>query len=103
MAAVGWGAYKPERDVQGSEWAREREERRVDALAARAVFGARRREEADAVGGAVAVRGIRGIRGIRAVADRSGLQPAQVLAQLAERVVVSEDGTVSVSPFAPSR
>ncbi|MGW0538549.1 hypothetical protein [Streptomyces sp. NPDC003032] len=47
MAAVGWGAYKPEHDVQGSEWAREREGRRVDALTARAVFEARRREEAD--------------------------------------------------------
>ncbi|GDY80703.1 hypothetical protein SAV31267_101880 [Streptomyces avermitilis] len=42
-------------------------------------------------------------RRIRAVADLSGLQPAQILAQLAERVVVSEDGTVSVPPFMPSR
>ncbi|MFE9446587.1 hypothetical protein ACFYO2_48775 [Streptomyces sp. NPDC006602] len=42
-------------------------------------------------------------RRIRAVAERAGLQPAQVLAQLAERVMVGEDGTVSVPPFTPSR
>jgi hypothetical protein len=29
--------------------------------------------------------------------------PAQILAQLAERVVLGEDGTVSVPPFTPSR
>jgi hypothetical protein len=40
---------------------------------------------------------------IRAVSDRAGLRPDQVLAQLAERVVVGEDGTVSVPPFTPSR
>ncbi|MFC9609070.1 hypothetical protein ACFTTN_37360 [Streptomyces niveus] len=39
---------------------------------------------------------------IRTVADQTGLQPAQVLAQLAERIVVSEDGSVSVPPFAPN-
>lgn len=40
---------------------------------------------------------------IRTVAGRTGLQPAQVLAHLAERIVVSEDGTVSVPPFTPTR
>ncbi len=40
---------------------------------------------------------------IRMVADRAGLMPARVLAQLAEQVVVGEDGTVSVPSFTPSR
>ncbi len=36
------------------------------------------------------------------VADRAGLRPSQVLTQLAEQIVVAEDGTVSVPPFTPS-
>ncbi|MEV5321728.1 hypothetical protein AB0K92_29490 [Streptomyces sp. NPDC052687] len=40
---------------------------------------------------------------VRVAAARAGLRPADVLAQLAERVVVDEDGTVSVPPFMPSR
>jgi hypothetical protein len=102
MVAAGWGAYEPECDVQDSEWAREREERRADALAARAAFEARRREESDELRAELWLSAGPGQR-IQAVADRSGLQPTQVLAQLAERVVVSEDGTVSVPPFTPSR
>ncbi|MFD3525119.1 hypothetical protein [Streptomyces sp. NPDC058653] len=39
---------------------------------------------------------------IRTVASRAGLQLTQVLAQLAERIVVSEDGSVSVPPFSPN-
>ncbi|WP_404200134.1 hypothetical protein [Streptomyces tauricus] len=38
MVAEGWAVYEPERDVQGSAWAREREERRTQALARRAVW-----------------------------------------------------------------
>ncbi|MFC9792717.1 hypothetical protein [Streptomyces sp. NPDC057695] len=39
---------------------------------------------------------------IRAAATRAGMEPVEVLAQLAERVVVGEDGTVSVPPFSPA-
>ncbi|MEV7863731.1 hypothetical protein AB0O86_34305 [Streptomyces hirsutus] len=39
---------------------------------------------------------------IRVVAGRTGLRPSEVLAQLAERIVVGEDGTVSVPSFTPS-
>lgn len=101
MTQAGWGAYEPERDAQGSEWAQERGERRAGALAARAVFEARRREEADELRAELWLSAASGWL-IRAAADRAGLMPAQVLAQLAERVVVNEDGTVSVPPFTPS-
>jgi hypothetical protein len=102
MAQAGWGAYEPERDAQGSEWAQEREERRDGALVARAAFEARRREEADELRAELWLSAAPS-RLIRAAADRAGLMPAQVVAQLAERVLVGEDGTVSVPPFTPSR
>lgn len=101
-AQAGWGEYEPERDIQGSKWAQEREERRDGALAARAALDARRREEADELRAELWLSAAPS-RLIRAAADRAGLMPAQVLAQLAERVVVGEDGTVSVPPFTPSR
>ncbi|MET8012817.1 hypothetical protein [Streptomyces sp. NPDC005266] len=102
MFQAGWGAYEPERDTQGSKWAQEREERRDGALAARAAFEARRREEADGLRAELWLSAAPS-RLIRAAADRAGLMPAQVLVQLAERVVVGDDGTVSVPPFTPSR
>ncbi|MFB8321136.1 hypothetical protein [Streptomyces sp. NPDC055954] len=39
---------------------------------------------------------------IRKSATRAGMEPVEVLAQLAERIVVGEDGTVSVPPFSPA-
>ncbi|MEV7020139.1 hypothetical protein [Streptomyces sp. NPDC093991] len=102
MAQAGWGEYEPEQDARGSTWAQEREERRDGALAARAAFEARRREEADELRAELWLSAAPS-RLIRVAADRAGLMPAQVLAQLAERVVVGEDGTVSVPPFTPSR
>jgi hypothetical protein len=102
MAAAGWGVYEPEEDAQGAKWAREREGRREDALAARAALEARRREQADELRAKLWLSAAPSRR-VRAVADRAGLNAAQVLAQLAERVVVSEDGMVSVPPFMPSR
>ncbi|MHC3456112.1 hypothetical protein [Streptomyces prasinus] len=101
MAAVGWSVYEPERDAQGSVWAREREERFAGALAVQAAFGARRGEEADELRAEVWLSAASS-RLIQAVAGRTGLRPSQVLAQLAERIVVGEDGTVSVPPFTPS-
>ncbi|MCX4564744.1 hypothetical protein [Streptomyces albogriseolus] len=102
MSQAGWGVYEPERDTEGSTWAREREERCEGALAARVAFESRRREKADEVRAELWLSAAPS-RLIREVADRAGLVPAQVLAQLAERVVVGEDGTVSVPPFTPSR
>lgn len=42
-------------------------------------------------------------RRIRAAAARAGLSPNEMLAQLAERVSVDDDGAVSVAPFTPGR
>ncbi|MFI2291699.1 hypothetical protein [Streptomyces niveus] len=101
MVAAGWDAYQPDGDTQGLAWAQERVERRETALAAHSAFQARRREEAEELRMELWLSATPS-RLLRAVAGRAGLQPAQVLAQLAERIVVSEDGTVSVPPFAPT-
>ncbi|MET8616145.1 hypothetical protein [Streptomyces misionensis] len=102
MVQAGWAVYEPERDVQGSQWAQERGERRESALAARDAFEARRREAAGELRTEVWLSAGPS-RLIRAAADRAGVAPFQLLAQLAERVVVNEDGAVSVPPFTPSR
>ncbi|MFH0240845.1 hypothetical protein ACGRHY_00005 [Streptomyces sp. HK10] len=102
MAALGWGVYEPEQDIQGSVWAREREERLAGALAAQAASGERGREGADELRAEVWLS-VASSRLVRAVAYRAGLPPSQVLAQLAERIVIGEDGTVSVPPFTPSQ
>lgn len=102
MVAAGWGAYGPEGDARGLTWAQDRAERWENALAARAALEARRREEADELRMELWLSAAPS-RLIRTVAGRTGLQPAQILAQLAERIVVSEDGTVSVPPFTPTR
>ncbi|MFH8476189.1 hypothetical protein [Streptomyces sp. NPDC018000] len=102
MAVAGWSVYEPEQDAQGSVWARGREERFAGALAAQAAFGERQEEEADELRAEVWLS-VAPSRLIRVVAGRTGLLPSQVLAQLAERIVVAEDGTVSVPPFTPSQ
>jgi hypothetical protein len=40
-------------------------------------------------------------RRLRAIADRSGLRPEQVLAQLADRVRIDEDGALTIDAFTP--
>ncbi|MFG2582978.1 hypothetical protein [Streptomyces malaysiensis] len=42
-------------------------------------------------------------RRLRAMAARAGLQPEQVLAQLADHARMNEEGTVVVAPFTPHR
>ncbi|MEW1660630.1 hypothetical protein [Streptomyces sp. NPDC093707] len=98
----GWAVYEPERDSVGSAWAAERTARREQALAAHAARLERRREAAQEVRGEVWVAAGPG-RLLRQAAARAELTPQEVLAQLAGRVVVGEDGTVSVAPFIPSR
>lgn len=99
MTATGWSVYEPERDAQGSVWAREREER--SAGAAQAAPEERRGEGADELRAEVWLSAASS-RLVGVVAGRTGLRPSEVLAQLAERIVVGEDGSVSVSPFIPS-
>lgn len=101
MTAAGWSVYEPEQDAQGSVWAREREERLTGALAAQAASAERQGEEAEELRTEVRLPAAPS-RLIQTVASRTGLRPSQVLAQLAEQIVVGEDGTVSVPPFTPS-
>ncbi|WP_432003652.1 hypothetical protein [Streptomyces sioyaensis] len=102
VEASGWAVYEPERDSVGSAWAAERTVRREQALAAHAAHLERRREAVDEVRGEVWVGAGAG-RLLRQVASRAGVTPQEVLAQVAGRVVVGEDGAVSVAPFIPSR
>ncbi|MGV4890638.1 hypothetical protein ACSR0Z_29375 [Streptomyces viridosporus] len=101
MTAAGWSVYEPERDAQGSVWAREREERLAGALATQNASGEQGREGADELRAEVRLSAASS-RLVQTVASRTGLRPSQVLAQLAERIVIGEDGTVSVPPFTPS-
>ncbi|MFD3330877.1 hypothetical protein [Streptomyces sp. NPDC058701] len=102
MDASGRDAYEPERDVQGCEWARERDERRQGVLSGHAAQLVRRQDEQDELRAELWLSAGSG-RLIRAAAAWAGLRPVEVLAQLAERVVVGGDGTVSVPPLSPSR
>ncbi|MGA5454873.1 hypothetical protein ACPCVO_50865 [Streptomyces umbrinus] len=40
-------------------------------------------------------------RRLRAIATRTGLEPEQVLAQLADQVRMDDDGALTVDPFTP--
>ncbi|MFD9813290.1 hypothetical protein [Streptomyces sp. NPDC059080] len=102
MEASDWSTYGPEGDSVGSAWAAERTVRREQALAAHAAHLERRREAAEEVRGEVWVGAGAG-RLLRQAASRAGLTPQEVLAQLVGRVVVGEDGAMSVAPFIPSR
>ncbi|MGW1469027.1 hypothetical protein ACWCPT_32365 [Streptomyces sp. NPDC002308] len=101
VAASGQDTYVPESDVRGTAWERERVERRERRLAEHGAFVAQRRERVDEVRAEVWLPPAPS-RLIRQVAEQAGLTPGQVVEQLAERVVVSNDGTVSVAPFAPA-
>ncbi|MEV7882264.1 hypothetical protein [Streptomyces microflavus] len=105
LAATGAHAYDADHDKEGSAWARERQERRAEALRAQALraqaaWAQRRREEQDELRTEVWLSGAAGRR-IRAAAARAGLTPHEVVAQLTKRVSVGENGTLSVAPFVP--
>lgn len=40
-------------------------------------------------------------RRLRAIATRTGLEPEQILAQLADQVRMNDDGTLTVDTFTP--
>ncbi|MFJ5680757.1 hypothetical protein [Streptomyces sp. NPDC093097] len=102
VEASGWAVYEPDRDSAGTTWAAERTIRRERALAAHTAHLEQRREAAQEMRGEVWLPAGPG-RLLRQAAARAGLTPQEVLAQLASRVAVGEDGTVSVAPFIPSR
>ncbi|WP_438270827.1 hypothetical protein [Streptomyces anulatus] len=100
--AASAGVYDGDLDKTGCAWAREREERRTTALRNHAARMQRRQDERDELSAEVRVGAAAGRR-VRAVAARTGLTPHEVLAQLAERVSVDDDGAVSVTRFTPGR
>ncbi|MFJ3439472.1 hypothetical protein ACIPMU_38920 [Streptomyces cyaneofuscatus] len=100
LAATGTDTYDTDHDAEGSTWARERDDRRAQALGAHAAWAARRREERDELRAEVWLSAAAGRR-IRAVAERAGLTPHEVLAQLTGRASSGEGGTLSVAPFMP--
>ncbi|MFF8471965.1 hypothetical protein [Streptomyces griseus] len=102
LAASGAGAYDTDQDEQGTAWAREREERRAQALRDRAAWAEQQREKQDELCAEVWLDAAAGRR-VRAVAAPAGLTPNEVLVQLAERVSVDDGGAVSVAPFTPGR
>lgn len=102
LAASGAGLYDGDRDETGSAWAREREERRATALRNHAAWTEQQREQRHELRTELWLSAAAGRR-IRAAAARAGLTPNEILAQLAERATVDDDGAVSVAPFTPGR
>ncbi|MEV4436205.1 hypothetical protein [Streptomyces sp. NPDC049585] len=80
----------------------ERDERRRQALERHAAFMEQRRQAVHEVDTWVRLSAGAG-RLAREAAERAGMRPEEVLAQLVERVAVDADGTVSVPPFTPHR
>ncbi|MEU4181516.1 hypothetical protein [Streptomyces sp. NPDC026589] len=102
LAASGAGVYDGDQDEKGSAWAREREERRTTALRTHAAWTEQQREKRDELCAEVWLGAAAGRR-VRAAAARAGLTPNEILAQLAERVSVDDDGALAVAPFTPGR
>ncbi|MFG2351824.1 hypothetical protein [Streptomyces phaeochromogenes] len=100
MDGQGWPVYSTERDVQGSTWARERDAQREGALARHAAW---QREQQDARDELKAQLWLPAdvSRRLRAIAARTGLKPEQVLAQLADRVRMDDNGALAVDAFTP--
>ncbi|MFJ5954057.1 hypothetical protein [Streptomyces noursei] len=100
LETTGAPVYIPEGDVEGAVWAREREERRQTTLDRHAAW-VRERQEAQEELRAQVWLPAAASRRLRAIADQAGLRPEQVLAQLADRVRMNADGTVTIEPYVP--
>ncbi|AEM88775.1 hypothetical protein [Streptomyces violaceusniger] len=100
LKASGEQEYNPEQDTQGMAWAQEREARRQGAVDRHAAWMRERRDAKDERRAQVWLSADTSRR-LRAIAARAGLQPEQVLAQLAENVRTDEEGAVVVAPFTP--
>ncbi|WP_307530820.1 hypothetical protein [Streptomyces umbrinus] len=100
MDAQGWPVYSPEQDVQGSTWARERDAQREGALARRAAWQMEQQDARDELKTQVWLSADVSRR-LRAIAARTGLEPEQVLAQLADQVRMNDDGALTVDTFTP--
>ncbi|WP_239481905.1 hypothetical protein [Streptomyces sp. CS014] len=102
LIASGAGLYDGNQDETGSAWAREREKRRATALRNHAAWTEQQRQARDELHAEFWLSAPAGRR-IRAAAARAGMSPNEILARLAERVTVDDDGAVSVAPFTPGR
>ncbi|MFD5390785.1 hypothetical protein ACFWMG_38860 [Streptomyces sp. NPDC127074] len=94
--------YDPEQDPQGVAWAQERETRRQDTLDRHTAWAKERQDAQDELRAQVWLPADTSRR-LRAIAARAGLQPEQVLAQLADHVRMNDDGAMMVAPFTPHR
>ncbi|MBU3869031.1 hypothetical protein KN815_34765 [Streptomyces sp. 4503] len=102
LKASGQQVYDPGQDAQGVAWAQERDARRRGAVDRHAAWMRERREAKGELRAQVWLSADTSRR-LRAIAARAGLEPEQVLAQLAENVRTDEDGVVVVAPFTPHR
>ncbi|MER7978325.1 hypothetical protein [Streptomyces sp. NPDC095817] len=96
---AGHRAYAPGQDREGSLWAEEREQRRMEALARHEGWIAQRQDEEELGVGLWLSGDVSGR--LRIMAARADLTPDQVVAQLAEYARMNDDGLVAVEPFLP--
>ncbi|MFF5142283.1 hypothetical protein ACFY6U_21555 [Streptomyces sp. NPDC013157] len=101
METSGWEAYDPDRDDDGTTWARERETRRQARLDKYAAWLKEHQEEQDGLRTQVYLPE-NVSRRLQAIASGVRLSPEQVLAKLARHAELLEDGTLTVAPFSPS-
>ncbi|MFF5494493.1 hypothetical protein [Streptomyces aquilus] len=100
MEREGWPVYLPERDVQGSEWERDREARRQAATAHHAAWAQEQRDARDELRAQVWLSA-EVSRRLRAITRATGLSAEQLLAQLADQVRLNDDGTLTADPSTP--
>ncbi|MER8160073.1 hypothetical protein [Streptomyces sp. NPDC094472] len=100
LKASGQQAYDPDEDAQGVAWAQERQTRRQGAVDRHAAWARERQDAKDELRAQIWLSADTSRR-LRAIAARAGLQPEQVIAQLADHVRMDEDGAVVVAPFTP--
>ncbi|MFI6937626.1 hypothetical protein ACIBI4_00015 [Streptomyces sp. NPDC050418] len=108
MNEMNWKVCEPLRDVQGSAWARERDRRRNDSVADQPGGEAWRRGDAFGLRMEVWLSAETTDRITWAgylparYARESPVSPAAVVVQILERIVLGENGVISVPPFRPT-
>jgi len=100
MEREGWPVYLPEQDVQGSAWERDREAWRQDATDRHAAWAQEQRDARDELQAQVWLSA-EVSRRLRTITHATGMNPEQLLAQLADQVRLNDDGTLTAGPFTP--
>ncbi|GAA2264998.1 hypothetical protein GCM10010232_66500 [Streptomyces amakusaensis] len=101
MRAEGWETYQSARDETGSRRAAAYENWRQGIITRAQEDEQRRRDAVHELDIDLRLDAATGRR-IRGLCARYGISPERLLAQLAERAAVTDDGTVTVEPFTPS-